>query len=157
MSEITKVCASCGVSKTLDEYWNHSTGKYGKRSRCKDCVSAENAEHLRRKLEKEPDYNRNRVREWSFRANNKRRSNLATRYGITLEMYESMLAKQGGKCAICGGQMDENKRSAVDHDHTTGEVRGILHCKCNTAIALLCESPKICRMAANYLENHGRV
>lgn len=147
-----KVCRKCGVPKTLDEYWDHPTGKYGKRPRCKECVSAENDEHLRRRLAIEPSYNRDRVRRWSSVGDNKRRRNLVTRYGITVEEYDRLLAEQGNKCAICRLPMDEGKRLAVDHDHDTGAVRGIVHIRCNTAIALFRDSPEICRQAAEYLE-----
>jgi len=58
----------------------------------------------------------------------KRRWNLATRYGITPEQYDGMLARQGGVCALCGGTME---RPVVDHCHQTGRVRGILCHPCN--------------------------
>lgn len=58
----------------------------------------------------------------------KRRWNLATRYGITPEQYDGMLARQGRVCALCGGTME---RPVVDHCHQTGRVRGILCHPCN--------------------------
>lgn len=73
------------------------------------------------------------------------------RYGIGHETYMSMLAAQSGVCAICG-EPPQDRRLAVDHDHETGKVRGLLHRKCNTAIALLGENSGICRKAAEYLE-----
>lgn len=46
--------------------------------------------------------------------------------------------RQGGKCGICGGRIDitvVGKASdyCVDHDHFTGEIRGVLHRSCNAA------------------------
>ena len=61
---------------------------------------------------------------------------------MTLEEYDEMSEKQRGKCAICG--LPETKKNqhgvcrlAVDHDHETGEVRGLLCCRCNTFIGYL--------------------
>lgn len=51
-------------------------------------------------------------------------------YGITSEGYEAILSVQGGVCAICL-QRPVKKRLAVDHDHRTGKVRGLLCSRCN--------------------------
>ena len=55
-------------------------------------------------------------------------------YGITVAEYDALLAGQDGGCAICGGQ-SSGRNLAVDHDHDTGEVRGLLCKRHNTAIA----------------------
>jgi hypothetical protein len=46
-------------------------------------------------------------------------------YGLTTAQYDDLLARQGGRCAICR-QKPGKKRLAVDHDHVTGAVRGLL-------------------------------
>lgn len=46
-------------------------------------------------------------------------------YGITEAQYQRLLAIQGGRCAICQ-RVPRNRRLAVDHDHITGEPRGLL-------------------------------
>jgi hypothetical protein len=51
-------------------------------------------------------------------------------YGITAEGYDALLKAQGGKCAICRAR-PVSKRLAVDHDHKTGAVRGLLCSRCN--------------------------
>ena len=54
------------------------------------------------------------------------------RQGITAEEYEQRLARQGGQCAICYATESNNgKMFAVDHDHETGVVRGLLCTQCN--------------------------
>ena len=74
-------------------------------------------------------------------------------YGITIEDYVRMLEEQGGRCAIC--RTDEpggsGSRFAVDHDHKTGEVRGLLCKNCNTGIGLLQDNVLILEQAIRYL------
>lgn len=60
--------------------------------------------------------------------------NLKTRYGITEAEYTSILERQRGVCALCGGEM---KRQVVDHCHQTGMVRGILCHACNIKLPVV--------------------
>lgn len=72
-------------------------------------------------------------------------------YGLTLEEYDAMLIAQGGVCAIC---REEPTRSlAVDHDHATGQVRGLLCIRCNRAIGNLRDDPNLARRLAEYLDS----
>lgn len=59
-------------------------------------------------------------------------SGRARRYGIGKKHWESMLEAQGYACALCPATP-----TAVDHDHTTGEVRGLLCMQCNIKLAVL--------------------
>lgn len=64
-------------------------------------------------------------------------SDLKKNYGVTPEWYTDKLAQQGGGCAICGCTTTHTTRTKylmIDHDHSTGETRGILCMPCNTAI-----------------------
>ena len=54
------------------------------------------------------------------------------KYRITSDVYAWMLERQGGRCAICDRK--PAKRLAVDHNHTTGEVRGLLCNPCNQLV-----------------------
>lgn len=67
-----------------------------------------------------------------------RKRYLFKRYGITREQYAEMLEAQDFRCAICKGScLDENERFhalQVDHDHTTGKVRGLLCRFCNSKL-----------------------
>jgi len=62
-----------------------------------------------------------------------RKAKLKREYGMTLADYDKMFAEQKGLCKICGDD-SLNKRLAVDHDHQTGEVRGLLCGSCNTKL-----------------------
>lgn len=79
------------------------------------------------------------------------------RYGITLEQYEAMLAEQNGLCLICGNPPDPNgvkaaSRLHVDHDATTGRVRGLLCNRCNPGIGYFMHDTTRLRAAIAYLE-----
>lgn len=70
-----------------------------------------------------------------------RRHILKTHYGITQSEYDEMNVRQKGLCAICGqketaqGRREKApRRLAVDHDHTTGKIRGLLCVKCNRGL-----------------------
>lgn len=58
-------------------------------------------------------------------------------YGLAEGDYADLYAYQGGKCAICRRATGRSKRLAVDHDHQTGEVRGLLCSTCNKIIGFL--------------------
>jgi hypothetical protein len=70
-----------------------------------------------------------------------RRSGYKRKYGITVEEYDAMLRDQGGHCAICDAVVYDRtgRRLAVDHDHATGRVRGLLCYRCNALIDHLSE------------------
>jgi Recombination endonuclease VII len=79
-------------------------------------------------------------------------------HGIIDEQYQDLLIKQGGVCAICKQlETARHKRTGrihgltVDHDHTTGVVRGLLCRRCNNAIGWLDDDYERAQGAANYL------
>jgi hypothetical protein len=75
-------------------------------------------------------------------------------YGITSEEYDQIFLEQDGKCKICGIHQNELKRNlAVDHNHMTGKVRGLLCTKCNTVLGLVNDDPVLLIKAEEYLES----
>jgi recombination endonuclease VII len=78
----------------------------------------------------------------------RRHYKLITRYGIGLGEVERMIEEQGGVCAICRSAAPRD----VDHDHETGEVRGILCSPCNSGMGLFKDNARRLRDAAAYLE-----
>ena len=81
------------------------------------------------------------------------RCRLRVEYGITPEEYQALLDGQAHCCAICGGEANpQGKRLSVDHDHTTGQIRGLLCGSCNNLLGLAYDRPEILRSAAAYLD-----
>ena len=106
----TKICPNCKVEKSLDGFNVAKREKCGRQSYCKVCHNKMTAEFR-----------------W------KRRGVKCSNH-----IYNQLFNKQYGCCAICGiHQNDINKKLAVDHNHLTGKVRGLLCSKCNMAIGLL--------------------
>ena len=76
---------------------------------------------------------------------------MKNRYGVTLEQYDKMFEGQNGVCAICGGINKSDRRLAIDHNHETGKIRGLLCSNCNTGIGMLKENINILCSAISYL------
>lgn len=87
----------------------------------------------------------------------KRDKRIKKRYNISPEMQEEMLRAQGFACAICITRFGEApiERPRVDHDHSTGQVRGLLCNKCNIAIGLMDDQPRFFDLAAQYLRSRS--
>jgi hypothetical protein len=77
-------------------------------------------------------------------------------YKLPKGMYMVMLGRQGCRCAICG-DLPGKKRLAIDHNHITDKVRGLLCTRCNTAIAMFKDRIDLLKNAINYLETHGHI
>jgi len=65
-----------------------------------------------------------------------RESYLKRKYNISNEIYQKLLNKQEGLCAICRGN-NNGKILVVDHDHSSGKARGLLCTKCNVIVGIL--------------------
>jgi len=88
---------------------------------------------------------------------------LEYKYGITESQYQTMHDQQGGVCAICGrpetqvdSRLKTKRRLAVDHNHETKQVRGLLCGNCNKGIGLAREDTGVLRSMIAYLEHHER-
>lgn len=104
---------------------------------------AKNAEKLR-------DYNKKRRIE---KPHLQRKYSLV-KYGLTLEGWAEMFAKQGSCCAGCGSDKPGGVKGwCTDHCHTTGKVRGILCRGCNVALGNVNDNPIVLRKLADYLES----
>lgn len=85
-----------------------------------------------------------------------RKSHLKLKFGITPEEYDKTFEEQQGCCAICKKHSIYFKRRlAVDHDHKTGKVRGLLCMFCNTALGKFEDDVNILKNAVKYLSTQN--
>lgn len=136
-------CARCG-RRLPDEAFYRASGNVGRRQRhswCKTCVTAD----VRQRRTADPDRARILGRKHA-------RLKRLRRYGMTPADYDAMVEAQGGVCAICGRPEASHPSFAVDHDHATGRVRGLLCFLCNTALGKMGDNPERLRAAADYIE-----
>lgn len=83
-----------------------------------------------------------------------RNTQLKIKFGITADDYDAILISQGNVCDICKRPNILATHMPVDHDHTTGKVRGILCNSCNHMLGKAGDNPSTLRAAADYLEKH---
>lgn len=143
LSLASKKCASCHEVKPTTEFpAKKNKGKWGFYSYCTCC-----------KRKKAKQY---------YLDNTKRCKELARnrdlkKYGLTINQQKAMLEKQEGRCAICGKSIylfgnSKNNTAHVDHDHSSGEVRGLLCQECNTGLGKFRDNTLFLSKAIEYLE-----
>jgi hypothetical protein len=139
-----KICTTCKKTFDLSYFDIDVRYKSGHRSQCKRCNSLGKVE-------------------------SRLRRNLKSSYGITPEDYELILEKQNKVCKICGlpetritrpnakAFLDLPPRLAVDHDHKTGKIRGLLCHKCNVGLGNFNDNLELLKNAIKYLEENTDV
>ena len=125
----------------------------------KEKINARNKAYREKNKEKIKAYrekNKEKIRAYTEKYKEKHYANQLKRlYGLELHEYNLMFTEQKGKCACCGSHQNElTKKFAVDHDHDTGLIRGLLCSNCNTAIGRLGDNIEGLMKALNYLEKH---
>jgi Recombination endonuclease VII len=164
-----KKCTDCKLLRPKVEFSKNRTRPDGLQSTCKPCGQKRWSEY----------YQKNKTEVLAvaavYRANNQdktkaaaakwraeqpaeysRELHLMREYGITGAIYDRMLLEQGGVCAICGtsdpGRSKGKPKSwCVDHNHETGQVRGLLCGPCNRALGMLKEKSSTVLRAYQYL------
>lgn len=171
-----KTCSRCLTPKALIEFYSCASARDGLRRACKECSYRSNKTGINAeasKAAKKRYYERNREevieRSAKWREENRDQYNeycrqnrdslrargyaLKRKYGITLEQYDELFEKQGGRCAVCDRHQDEFKTSlAVDHSHKTRRIRGLLCIGCNYRLVAKHEDACLLRKVAAYIE-----
>ena len=144
---MTKTCTKCKKVKSFS-YFNKRPGGKTKqlyRSWCKDCHYNNNKDW---RLDNPGTVRQYRAKDkWTLKKR-------CARHGITPEEFWSMYEEQDGTCPVCDKAI-EAEDSAIDHNHKTGEVRGILCKSCNRALGLLGDSPDTMFRGFTYLQDKG--
>lgn len=144
-----KICKKCGVPQKENCFFPHPRTKDGLQGHCKLCHAKRAREIylIRRedplwKAKKRETYrlwelaNPDKVkakRRRSYTKEKGRKYNRRTVYGIEPREYQEMLTRQHEKCAIC----ERAVRLVIDHDHATGQVRGLLCYRCNCLVGMV--------------------
>lgn len=148
----TKRCTKC--KKELDLQQFHVDKSVGKpKSHCKSCVR----ESQRRAW---PNHRRDPTTNSLYAC----RSNLKRKYGMTIREYEEILCRQNQRCAICGRNENgraykhgQPKRFCLDHNHTTGKIRGLLCSTCNRVVGIIETRSDLLERAKNYIVEHQEI
>ena len=142
----TKTCTMCGEEKILGLFRNRGGAqKHLLKSRCNTCLykehrrwTEENSEKIRGYREKDS---------WTL-------AKRCARRGITPEQLIDVYERQEECCAICKKDI-ELVDSAIDHNHETGEFRGVLCKQCNRALGMFQDSEIVLQNALEYLKMFG--
>ncbi|WP_460349056.1 endonuclease VII domain-containing protein [Actinoallomurus acanthiterrae] len=125
-----KYCPQCEETKPVSEFGRNRSTSTGLTAYCKPCHNQIMAEIKANKHGSVRSYH------------------LKRRYGLTEQEVEELSRRHGDLCLIC-----LHRRSLhVDHDHATGEVRGMLCFSCNGALGQFKDDPTVMRRAVDYLE-----
>lgn len=84
------------------------------------------------------------------------RRKVLKKYGMSQIDFDRLLEEQGGVCAVCSGK-PSRRNFCVDHDHASGDVRGILCGECNIGLGKFKDSVDSLEAAIEYLKKHGKV
>lgn len=132
-------CADCKQMKQVSEFGQNKNSTNGLNWYCKTCAD-----------KRDEPYKDKRTEACWLR-----------RYGISVVEYQALFDKQKGVCAICGKPETRLHkgviaRLSVDHDHTTGEVRGLLCQPCNQGLGSFKDSVENLESAIDYLMGMNR-
>ncbi len=152
-----KRCSKCQEFKPLHKFHKSKSGTFGVTHTCRACRRTGTAQAWPSLLMADLDEPKRTDRRNTYYREHRAEFKdhwLRTNFGITLEEYAEMFANQAGLCYICGLPKTEgkNRNLAVDHNHTTGQVRKLLCSGCNYRVGVI-ESDLYPKLLA-YLKEH---
>lgn len=158
MATKQKTCTKCKVPKSLGSFSPDKRAKDGKQSACRTCQEKWRKSPKGRKYVKKYNqsgagkYAQNKYKNSAKGKTKNKDLLLKNKYGLSFREFNMLFYKQKGCCVICGRHQSELKRRlSVDHNHKTGQVRGLLCINCNTGIGNLRDSKSLLFAAISYL------
>ena len=123
-----KECSWCKETLPLDRFSKRTyiSGNIGYQCKCKSCE----------KVSKKKYYKPHELARRKFK--------------LTEEEYTTLINRSQGLCEVCNNPMGDKR--CIDHDHKTGEIRGVLCNKCNTALGLVGDDVATLTKLIQYLE-----
>ncbi len=85
-----------------------------------------------------------------FRANRGQGRWRRKTFGLTADQWDALMASHNGRCAICRDEIDD-RTATIDHDHHTGDIRGLLCRKCNAGLGMFRDDKALLNKALAYL------
>ena len=166
----TKICTICKeeLPNTTEFFNSNIWDTHGLHKVCRECrkkYGIENKEVITEKKRAYSAQNRKSLAERSREKYNSdahklrvRERNIRNTYSISLDELRELMDKQKGCCDICGDSLahpDSVNSYSIDHNHSSGKVRGLLCCHCNSAIGYVREDEKIIENLVKYLRKHN--
>ncbi len=135
-----KICSSCKISKSIEDFVKDRYTKTGYTGRCRICIN--------KKQQANPKL-----------PERKRKEKYKQRYGITIQQYEELYTHQNGRCKLChkiettiNNKTKKVARLSIDHNHQTKAIRGLLCNNCNRALGLFKDNTQTLENAIKYLK-----
>lgn len=138
---MTNRCSTCKQYKPVENFNKNRSNKTGLHNQCREC------QKLWKPSPEALAISRQKTREW----NRKKVS------GFTPEDFKNKLTEQEGKCAVCGTSDSGPTDWHADHDHKTGQKRGVLCHKCNTGLGLFNDNTDTLERAIMYLNQYNSI
>lgn len=123
-----KTCSKCKIEKPTEEFIPLRVGR--KRVWCKLCWNSYMREYMKKNGRK-----------------------YYAEYGLTVSQFEELRIKQDNRCGICREVFI--KTPHVDHNHETGQRRGLLCSDCNQALGQLKEDTQVMLNMIEYIREYS--
>jgi len=152
-----QICRRCKEDKIVDQFWKNKNKPTGISQYCNICsnlnrqetrirVTTGTQKHKIHGFKKESEEYKAHTRSQCLKYN----------YGITVTNYNKMFTDQKGCCAICSIHQSELKKPLhVDHNHISGEVRGLLCYQCNMGLGIFKDDIDLFNIAIKYLKENN--
>lgn len=141
-----KICACCKRELPLESFGKNKQKKDGKYSYCRKCC----AEKYKTYLQKNPGMKKKQ----GYKLHRCKSADLKRRHNLSVKEYDEILFFQGGVCKICANPPN-GTALAVDHNHFTGKIRGLLCRDCNLGLGKFHDNILLMEKGLGYLMEDG--